>query len=175
MIKAKKHYGISLLNFLLFCLLFLLHYSGIFTIRFLHATPLLLLPYLVAFSMFCEEIAAAFAGLATGIFMDSVTSGSSCFHTVVFLLIGLFVSFTVHFLFNNNIRSAVLLSLLATLVYYLLRWLIFYTIGQTVADSLRYLLQFALPSVIYTNLFIIPFYYLHRRFFRIRTSLLKDR
>lgn len=170
MIKVKKHYGVSLLNFLLFCLLFLLHYSGILTIRALHATPVLLLPCLVAFSMFCEEITATFAGFAAGIFMDSVSSGSSCFHTVVFLLIALFVSFTVHFLFNNNIRSAILLSLLATLIYYLLRWLIFYTLGGNVTDSLRYLLQFALPSVIYTNLFIVPFYYLQRKFSRIRTN-----
>ena len=115
--------------------------------------------------MFNEEWVSAFTGLAVGIFMDSSSSKFSIFHTVIFMFIGLAVSFTVHYLFNNNFRSAIALSLLASLFYFVARWIFFHAIGGVASDSIYYLMQYAFPSAIYTALFIIPFYFLQKKLY----------
>lgn len=168
MTQRSRHYCITLVNILLFSVLFLLHYSGIFTLQIFHANPIVLIPCLVAFSMFSEEWVAAFTGMIVGIFMDSVASGSYGFNTILFMLLGVATSFTVHYLFNSNIRSAIMLSLCASLIYFLTRWLVFHTIGDSISNSIFYLLRFGLPSVIYTNLFIVPLFYLQRKFYKIK-------
>lgn len=158
--KPKRHFGIALLQFLMFCLLFLLHFSGILTIRSLHATPAILLPFLVTFCMFTGELSSALTGLIIGIFMDAFTSGGSYLHTFYFFILGCLVSILVHYLLNNNFKSAIMLSLVASLIYYFLRWFFFHAFNSSVVDSTGYLMQYALPSVIYTNLFAVPFYFL---------------
>ena len=166
MTQRSRHYGIAFVNLLLFAGLFMLHYSGIFALHILHANPIILIPCLVAFSMFSEEWVAAFTGMTVGIFMDSVASGSYCFNTILFMLLGVATSFTVHYLFNSNIRSAIMLSLSASLIYFLTRWMVFHTVGDNISNSIFYLLRFGLPSVIYTNLFIVPLFYLQRKFYK---------
>ena len=64
---------------------------------------------------------------------------------------------------DRNLRSAVLLSFLLTLFYFVLRWLIFYAFTVSAQDNLTYLLHYAFPSVIYTNVFIFPFYFLYKK------------
>ncbi len=166
--NRSKSFGIFLLNFLILAVLFILHYTKAFQIGSIRANPITVIPFLVAFSMFNEEWAAAFTGMATGIFMDSSSAAAGGFHTVVLGLIGLAVSFIVHYLFNNNLRSAIALSLLAALFYFVLRWLFFHAIGGNTDDSIYYLMQYALPSVLYTSIFIFPFYYLQKKFYKIK-------
>lgn len=159
MIKPKKHWGIAILQLLMFILLFLLHFSGVLAINSLHATPLIVLPFMIAFCMFSQELPAALTGMTVGIFMDAFSSVDSYFHTVLFFIIGCTVSVLVHYLLNNNFRTSIVLSLVATLLYFTLRCLFFYSSGGMV-NSTGYLMRYALPSVIYTNLFIVPFYFL---------------
>ncbi|MBR4073737.1 MAG: hypothetical protein IKK24_07320, partial [Clostridia bacterium] len=146
--KTSAEYGVAFLNFLIFAILFLLHFTGAFRISTLRANAFALIPFLTAFSMFNREWVSALTGLAVGIFTDSSSANFNMFHTVTFMFIGLAVSFTVHYLFNNNFRSAVALSLLSSLFYFVLRWILFHAIGGAVADSIYYLMQYALPSVI---------------------------
>lgn len=160
----KRHVGILLLNILIFFLPLLFYYSGILTLSIKGATPLLVLPILTAFSFFHTPLCCAGVGLACGIFMDACALGSYCFNAIILLLIGAFVSLTSSNLFNKNIRSAVVLSLTTSTIYFVMLWLVFHTDGVTLTDSLLYLLKYALPSAIYTALFIIPFYYLLRHF-----------
>lgn len=158
--KPKRHWGIAILQLVMFTFLFLLHYSGLLSISSLHANPLILLPFLVAYCMFAQELSAALSGMLVGIFMDAFSSSGSYFHTILFFIIGCTVSVLVHYLLNNNFRTGIMLSLVATLFYFALRWLFFHAFTEDITNSAGYLMRYALPSVIYTNLFIIPFYFL---------------
>ena len=160
----KRHIGILVLNILIFFLPLVFYYSGILTLSIKGATPLLILPILTAFSFFHTPLTCALTGLACGIFMDACALGSFCFNAILLLLLGVFVSLASSNLFNKNIRSAMVLSLITSAIYFILLWIIFHTKGVTLTDSLIYLLRYALPSAIYSALFILPFYYFFRYF-----------
>ena len=51
------------------------------------------------------------------------------------------------------------------LIYFLLMWLFFYGIGKGAEQSAYYLFRIAVPSAVYTAVFIFPFYYLERTLF----------
>lgn len=163
-----RRYTVALIEFLIFAILLLLHYSNAFHITALRANPIALIPFLVTFAFYNEEWASAFSGMAVGFFMDAVSSKFSLFHTVIFFFIGLLSCLIVHHLFNNNIFSAIALSLIMTLLYFLFRWIFFHAVGDSIEDNVFYLMYYALPSVIYTNIFAVPFYYLQRKFYNIK-------
>lgn len=160
-----RRYTVAIIEFMAFAILLLLHYSGVFHIGDMRANPIALIPLLVTFSFYNEEWASAFTGMAVGIFMDAVSSTFSLFHTVVFFFIGLLSCLIIHHLFNNNVFSAIALSVMATLVYFLLRWIFFHAVDGGIEDSVFYLMYYALPSVIYTNIFTVPFYYIQRKLY----------
>lgn len=159
----KKHPGIAILNILIFFCALLFYYTGILPISIKGIAPLLVLPILTAFSIYHSPLACAFTGLACGIFMDSCALGSFCFNAIMLLLIGTFVSLAASNLFNKNIFSASVLSLIVCAVYFVLLWLVFH-MGNNMNDSMIYLLNYAFPSAVYSAVFIIPFYYLFRHF-----------
>ena len=144
--NEKHSVKAAVISFFLFALLFLLHYSDVISISIKTATPIILLPLLCAFSIFSTPVAAAATGLVLGVCMDSAASGTLCFNAIVLML-----------------SAAVLLSFLLTLFYFVLRWLIFYAFTVSAQDNLTYLLHYAFPSVIYTNVFIFPFYFLYKK------------
>ena len=140
----------------------LFHTSEIIDISIKNATPMLLLPLITAYSFFAPLGNSIAASLISGALIDSVTMGSYCFNTIVLFLIAVAVNLIANTLFNKNIFSAATLSLLNCGGYYLLRWVSFHFFGQTMEDSLIYLMSYALPSAIYSAVFIIPFYYLYK-------------
>lgn len=157
-----SRFAVPLLLFGCFFLLFLLQSTDILTIHSLYASAFLLFPFTVTFCMFRDEITATVTGLLVGIFLDSLSSAANGFHTLFFLLMGLAVSFILHFFFNNNLRSALLLSISLGILYYLLRCIFFDMSHGLFEDAAHYIFRSALPSLIYTNLFTVPFYYFHR-------------
>ncbi|MBR7071660.1 MAG: rod shape-determining protein MreD [Clostridia bacterium] len=159
--QKLSRYGWRLLWAFLFFLLFLLQGTGWLTVRPLHANPMILLPFLVIFSMYHRELSSALTGLAVGIFLDSLSVSSTGFHSIFFFLTGLTVSLIAHYYFNKNIRSAILLSLIFCLCYYFARFFFFFLLRGNFTDGTYYLFRTALPSFIYTNLFSVPFFYLH--------------
>ncbi len=161
----KKSFLLPLINAVFMGALVLLHYNGAFTFKLWQATPMLPLTLLVAIGMFSTELTAALTGLAVGIFMDSAASTPQGFHAIIFLCLGLGISLIVKHLFNNNVFSSCALCLMASALYFILRWCFCFAFSLTFTQSLNYLLQIALPSVIYTSVFIIPFYYLERYLF----------
>ena len=169
--KPRIHWGIGLIEAMLFTVFFIIHYLNILQIKRFHANAFLLLPFFIAFCMFAQELTAAFTGLTLGIFMDAFSSGSSLYNTFFLFILGTAIAVLVRYLLNVNFRSALMLSIVSSLVYYLLRWFLYYAFNHTLSDSTAYIMQYALPSVIYTNLFIIPFYFLQKRL----NSLKKDR
>ena len=162
--RKPKHPFIILLNILIFFIPLLFYYTGIFTLTIKNITPLLVLPILTSFSIFASPLKSAFVGLICGIFMDSCAIGSHCFNAILLLLIGTAVSVASNNIFNKNIFSAIVLSLITSAVYFILQWVIFHTRAVSMNDSLIYLLKYAFPTAIYTAVFILPFYYLFRYF-----------
>lgn len=150
-------------NLVLFGIFFIFHYSELFSIKILGASPILPLSLLVAVSMFSSEITASLSGLVLGFFMDSASSGSSLFYTITFFIVGFTVSFIVHFFFNKNIRSALALALIFSVFIFVCRWLFLYIPTEGWISSIEYLLRNAMPSAVYTAICIIPFYFIERR------------
>ncbi len=160
--EKKRLRWIRAFSFLLFFLLFILHYTDLLSLRIRGVSPLSLLPLLTAFAMFETLPAAAVSGLLVGICMDGAAD-TLCFHAVFLLLAASLVSVLSNNLFNKNIRAAAVLTLFLSFSYFFLRWLLFYAFTAGMRDNLSYLLYFAFPSILYTELFILPFYFLYRR------------
>lgn len=160
--KPKHRTFTVLINTGIFILLFLFHYSVSGSIAIKNATPFLMLPMLTAFSMFYGTSAAFWAGLACGTAADGIVNGTSIFSTTVLTVTAVLTSLIAQYLFNRNIRAAVVLSLTGNVFYFLMRWLVFYAFGNGITDSVLYLMDYALPSAVYSTVFIIPFYFLEK-------------
>ena len=166
--KKLKKFLIAAFNVMIFFVFSLLHYSNILSFKIFGAGTILLIPLLVAFSLWHSPIACAIAGMLSGIILDSSAQGSYCFNAIILLLIGVFVSVTSNTLFNKNLPSAIVISFICSVIYYLMQWVIFQTFSEGVHYSLTFLLEISLPSAILTALFIFPFYYLYKYIVRIR-------
>lgn len=166
----KKHPFIIILNLLLFALILLFYYTNNLVITIKGISPLLILPLLAAFSIFHPPIISAIVGLIAGIFMDSCVVGSYCFNAITLLVIAAFVSVSSSNLFNKNIQSASVLSLITCAFYYVALWLCFHNSNVSLTDSLIYLLKYAFPSAIFSSVFIIPFYFIYKHFHKITSE-----
>lgn len=163
----KKHPFIFILNVLIFSLIILLHYTDKTAIQIEGATALLVLPLLTAYSLFHSPLRCAIVGLCTGVFMDACTVGSYCFNAITLMVLATLVSVTSNVLFNKNIRSAIVFSLITSGVYHIANWAVFHTFGETFSNSLAFLLRYAAPSALFSAVFIFPFYFLYRYFHKI--------
>ncbi len=159
-INKKRALKVAI-NLFLFVVLLLFQYNSGISIKIAGANPLLPLALLFAVSMFVGELSAALIGLAVGVYMDGITATPVGFNAIILFLLALLVSLTVKYLFNNNIRSAIAVCLIATGIYFAFRWLLGFAFSG-IDISLGYLTQFALPSTLYTSAFMIPFYYLEK-------------
>lgn len=154
---------IAIINGFIFAILIIFHYQDNLIFGNLRLNPISLIPFLVAFSMFNKEWVSTVSAMVVGFFIDSGAAQFSAFHTFLFMILALFVSFSVRYLFNNNIKTAIVLSVGSLVLYFLVRWLFFYAFEISAKDGLFYLMYYALPSVLVTTLFIFPFYFLERK------------
>ena len=162
MVDRKKILTLRLINTLFFAVAVLFQYNGVFKINILTANPMLLLALLVACCMFSSELTAALTGLAVGIFIDSVSSTPAGFNAILLMITALAVCLISKHLFNNNIFAAFTLCLLCSAFYYFMRWIFCIALWQSFAENLTYLMRYALPSAVYTAVFIIPLYFLEK-------------
>ena len=158
----KKHPNIFTLNVLIFFVLILLHYTDKIAINISGVSPVLILPLLTAFAMFHSPVASALTGMLAGIFMDASTIGSYCFNAIILLCLGAAISVASNNLFNKNMGSAIVLSLITCGIYHLSLWLVFQTFGKEFTESIMYLLKYAAPSAVLSAIFIFPFYFLYK-------------
>ena len=161
--KSQKNiFILRLINVLLFFVLIFVQYSSVFSLKIANANPLLPLALLTVICMFCSELTAAISGLTIGIFMDAVASTTQGFNAIVLMLLGLSAALIIRHLFNNNILSAISLCALCTTAYFLLRWAFNFAFSASFTENLTYLMQIAFPSILYTVVFAVPFYYLEK-------------
>lgn len=150
---------------LFFFVVFLIGKIPGLSFKIYNATPFLLLPALLAATMFFKEWFGFLAGLIIGFMADTVTPGTMCLNTFLLMLLGLAAGLMSSYLLNINIRSALALSFLCSAVYFAVRWFFLVFLGSE-PDKLSYLLQISLPSAVYTALFIIPFYFLFKWYYK---------
>lgn len=163
----KRHPLILILNILIFFLTLLFYYTDFLSLSIKGISPLLILPLITAFSLFHSPLRSGFVGLICGIFMDSTTTGSLCFNAIALLLIGAFVSVASNNLFNKNIQSAAVLSLIVCALYFIAQWLCFHINNVSLSDALIYLLKYAFPCAVLSSIFIIPYYYIYKHFYKL--------
>ena len=163
----KRHPFILVLNILIFSLTLLCYYTDTFSLSIKGVAPLIVLPLIIAFSFFHSPIRSALTGLICGIVMDSCAAGSYCFNAILLLLIAAFISVASSNLFNKNIQSAAVLSLMVSVFYFILLWIRFHAIGVSLTDSLIYLLKYAFPSAVFSAVFIFPLYYIYKHFYKL--------
>ena len=163
MLTKKRRPLVGLISFLIFSAVLILRpLEALISIK--TAAPMLILPLLAAFSIFSSVYASAAVGFIAGACLDSVASGAYCFNTLTLMLLAVAVTLCANNLFNKNIRSAAVISLILSVVYFVLKWIIFYAVGADITNSMQYLLEYALPSAVYSSVFIFPFYFLYRKF-----------
>ena len=165
MTNRKNIFILRLINTLIFIVLFYVQYNGVFTIGIATANPMLPLALLVTVCMFSSELTSAISGLLLGIFIDSVASTPPGFNAIVFMIIGVASSLIVKHLFNNNVLSSAALCALCSAFYYLLRWLFCIAFSANLTDNLFYIMQIVFPSVLYTAILAIPFYYIEKKLY----------
>lgn len=168
MIK-KKHYPLLFFaNVIIFAAVIFCDTSQIIDLSIKTASPMILIPLLCSFAFFSDLKRCVIAGLIAGAFVDSISYKSYCFNTILLMLIAVAVCLAANNLFNKNIRAALVVTFAASAIYFLLLWLFFYCIGSDIQSSLGYLLKYALPSTVYSTVFIFPFYYMYKRFKKIK-------
>ena len=164
MTNRKNSFLLFISNAALFIFLILFHYAGI-PIKIMSANPMSVLALLVALVMFSGETAGVIAGAVTGIVLDSAASTPAGFNTIVFTVISFVAVLISKYLFNRNIKSAVILCLICSVMYFAARWLVCFAFKGDIAGSFNYLLRYAAGSALYTTLFVIPFFYIEKRLF----------
>ncbi|MBQ6885136.1 MAG: rod shape-determining protein MreD [Clostridia bacterium] len=168
--RKKNIFNLRLINALLFISLFLVQYNGVLNIKIFTATPMLTLALLVAICMFCSELRGALTGLVVGVFIDTVASTPQGFNAIIFCVLSLISVLITKYLFNNNILSALTLCALCSMFYFIIRWIFCLGFSLSFTENLTYIMGTVFPSVLYTCVFIIPFYYLekflYKRFFQ---------
>ena len=160
--------SVAFLNIIFFSLLIIIHNTGGILPEGFRANTISVLPLLIAFSMFNKEWVSTVTGMVAGFFMDSVTAQTSSFHTIIFMIIALFVSFSVKYLFNNNFKTSIMLSITLSIFYFLMRWLFFHAFTSSAQDSVLYFMYYAMPSILFTSIFIIPFFFLQKKLDQIK-------
>lgn len=160
--KNRLRYLAFFINGVILVTLFIIRYSGLATLAIGEAVPITLLPLVVAISVFYGEWYGAAAGFFAGALMDTVMSGSSCFNTLVVMFIGLICGILSSYFLNRNIRSAACLSLGAATTYLFVRLTFFYFFRGISMDA-EYYSSYFIPTIFYTALFIIPFYFLEKK------------
>lgn len=162
MSKTLKNSLIITFNVIIFFFISIIHHSELPSIEIYGAKTTLIIPLLVAFSLWYSPITSAVTGMLSGMILDSATNGAYCFHAIVFLIIGTFVSVTSSTLFNKNLPSAIVISLICSAFYHIAKWLVFHTFFEGATNALTFLFEITLPSAVLTALFIFPFYYLYK-------------
>ncbi len=163
----KSKIWIKAVNVIIFFVVTIIYCSAALPLTIGNATPFTVLPLLVGYAIFSTPAKSAIVGLLCGICVDSVASKAFSFNAITLMLIAMFVCLFANNFFNKNIKSALVISFLVSIIYFVLNWALFY-ITQDIKDSTAYLMSYALPSALYTAVLVAPAFYLYRYFDKIK-------
>jgi hypothetical protein len=133
-------------------------FNGVFTAR-----AFLLIPLIIAISMFEREIVSAFLGVLTGLLWDLFT-GIDGYNVLVIMLLSAVCSILISRLMRNNIVTAVVLGI-SGLAIYMFLYIMIYIVLDGGGFPLSQIFRFYLPSFVFTSAFIPIYYYLIKMIF----------
>lgn len=125
------------------------------------ARTFLLIPVVVCVSMFERDVFGAAFGLFAGALWDVFASGAD-FNALYLLTVGFACGSLINSIMRNNLVTASILSFSAVLFYVLGYWL-FHFVFAGLEGSVRLLLRYYLPDVLYTSALIPPAFFAVRR------------
>ena len=128
-----------------------------------------LLSLTVCLGLFEREVAGALFGAFAGVLWDSVSPLGDGFHALLFMLIGAACGILINTIMRNNLITAMLLSVLAHVLYVSL-YVIFFVVAEGVDSAGWLYVRYYLPAVVFSVLFTPLFYLLVRTVMR-RTRL----
>lgn len=158
----KRRFVCAFVNIILIFVIFILRYSGLCTLKIGEAVPNLLMPLALSIAVFYSNTAYLSAGLFIGILMDSAATEASFFNTVYFVVGCSVCSVLATRLLNRNLKAAICLSLGMSFCYFFLRYLVFFAF-KGIAVNYEYFVVYLIPSVVYTAVWFIPFYFLQKK------------
>ena len=154
--KVKYTIGISIYS--MFCaLVVLMQSSGLLVLKIENASVFLALLLAVYAGYYFGEYGAAVIGLLMGAATD-VYSSTYCFNTLMLTVIGFVSGILISYLFNRNFSAAVVLNIVASAVYFFMKWLIVYAFSDPAAGFV--LVSFTLPSFLFTGVVGILTYFI---------------
>lgn len=124
---------------------------------------MLALPFVVCLAMHEREVSAAVFGAMTGALLD-VSVVNDGFNTLVLMAIAVVCSLFISRIMQNNIVTAMVLNVGATIIYYVLYVVANLLLTDTPVTS-RLLVSFYLPSIVYTIIFVPIFYVIVKKIF----------
>lgn len=137
----------------------IVHYSGLFSIKIANANPIPAISLIITVTFFSGMWRGVTLAFIYGMFMDTVVSGTVCFNTLALTFSVLVCGVLITYFFNRNISAIIVLGFIGSTSYFILKWFFLYLL-RGVAGQEYYLFSFAIPSAIYTAVFIVPFYYI---------------
>jgi rod shape-determining protein MreD len=124
--------------------------------------PLLIIPCVIAISMFEGETPGAVFGILGGLIWD-IESGRAFGYNALFLMIMcIAAALLIQNLFRNTIASAFIFCICAVALHEFITW--FFFIYLTGDERFVFaFLRIILPTAAYTVIFVLPIYFLVRR------------
>ena len=123
------------------------------------AKAMILIPAVVAVSMFQKSMSGLVFGAFAGILWDFATVRGDGFFSVMLALTGYLTCVLMTYYLRNNIYSATIISFAANIIVNTCYWFIFIFL-KGYDDSVQLLLDFYLPSAVYSSLFILLYYFI---------------
>lgn len=154
-----------LINLIIALPVLFFQFNGFIDSDKLNIFPLFPLGFIVVISMFCSELESFFWGLGIGILVDCSSSYRFSLNTILYPVIALAVSLLVHYLFNNNLRSCIVLSLFWAIFLSLIRYIMFYY-SSGLNNLFRGFLNNMIPSALLTTVFTVILYFIEKKIFK---------
>ena len=151
--KRKISYDYPLMSLcgIVFFIIYIFQYTDNILGSGTGAFPQLMLGASLFSGMFFGDKYGAVFGFFLGTFVDAVSADTLCYNGIIMMLIGYFAGVAVQRLINNNFRSAILLILISSVIYYFGIW-------SMMHFSTAVLKTFIFRSVFLTVLFSLPIY-----------------
>jgi rod shape-determining protein MreD len=164
MTTAKVKIFVFYIIYAIFCLcLLLIQSTGIATLQIGTASTLLMLPASVLAGYYFKEFAGALFGFISGILLD-VYSSTTYFNTIALAICAFVCGLIMSRLFNGNITAVCVLNACASIIYFFVKWVVLYAF--TDPEPMYILLNFSLPSAIYTAVCGVIMYFLLNPIFK---------
>lgn len=125
------------------------------------ARPVLLIPIVVCIAMFEGDALGITCGIVGGLFWDAIGSRLLGFNSILMLLFAFACAMLIEHLMSRRLVTAMLFCAGALMIWQLADWLCFHVIPGYGSAGYT-LLTTGLPVVIYSFVFLFPFYFLVR-------------